>query len=384
MATIRHFSRRLFVISNIVAVTLFLLACANSFLHPGRWWLISLLGLVFPLLLLLVLALFIFGLFFPSCRRWSLLSLVALILGWPNIHAFWAFHPGEHFHFQQQKPPHSLRVLTWNCRSFDEFITRKRGSSGHRPQMLDFIGEQDADIICLQEFFNDRKGQDTNIAFIRDRLHYPYYYFSKDYGHLDGMYEAGIVIFSRYPFTDSLIVRYPQRNGMRTTESLIAADIKVGGDTIRVFTTHLQSVLFKSKDFHDIQIIKNVDDSILSASWSIAKKLRYAFRQRGDQAEQARAQLDKSPYPALICGDFNDVPNSYTYFTIRGNWKDAYISRGFGIGRTYVYISPTLRIDYILADPRLSVLQCRKFSLPYSDHNPVMADLQLPDTVGSH
>src|SRR5438132_10444939 len=99
MATIRHFSRRLFVISNIVAVSLFLLACANSFLHPGRWWFISLLGLVFPLLLLLVLALFIFGLFFRSCRRWSLLSLVALILGWLNIHAFWAFHSGEHFHF---------------------------------------------------------------------------------------------------------------------------------------------------------------------------------------------------------------------------------------------------------------------------------------------
>jgi endonuclease/exonuclease/phosphatase family metal-dependent hydrolase len=378
MATFRHFSRRLFVISNIVAVILFLLACANSFLHPGRWWFISLLGLAFPLLLILVIALFVFGLFFPSCRRWSLLSLLALILGWSNIHSFWAFHPGEHFHFQQQKPPNSLRVLTWNCRSFDEFITKKKGSSGHRPKMLDFIGEQDADIVCLQEFYNARKGQDTNLMYIRGQLHYPYSYFSRDVARPDGTYEGGVVIFSRYPFTDSLIMHYPLQNGMRTTESLIAADVKVGNDTVRVFTTHLQSVLFKSKDFHDIQIIKNVDDSILSASRSIVKKLRYAFRQRGDQAEQVRAQLDKSPYPALICGDFNDVPNSYTYFTIRGSWKDAYISKGFGIGRTYVHISPTLRIDYILADPRLPVLQCRKFSLPYSDHNPVMADLQLP------
>ena len=30
-----------------------LLACANAFMHPGRWWLIALLGLIFPLLLLL-------------------------------------------------------------------------------------------------------------------------------------------------------------------------------------------------------------------------------------------------------------------------------------------------------------------------------------------
>jgi endonuclease/exonuclease/phosphatase family metal-dependent hydrolase len=165
---------------------------------------------------------------------------------------------------------------------------------------------------------------------------------------------------------------------VRSAESLIGVDVKVGRDTVRVFTTHLQSVLFRSKDFHDIEIIKNVDDSILMASRSIAKKLRHAFRLRGNQAEQVRAELDKSPHPALICGDFNDVPNSYTYFTIRAGWQDAFIKKGFGIGRTYVHISPTLRIDYILADPRLPVAQCRKFSLPWSDHNPVIADLQLP------
>jgi endonuclease/exonuclease/phosphatase family metal-dependent hydrolase len=88
--------------------------------------------------------------------------------------------------------------------------------------------------------------------------------------------------------------------------------------------------------------------------------------------------LDSSPYPAFITGDFNDVPNSYTYFTIRGGRQDAWLQKGFGIGRTYKNISPTLRIDYILADPRLKVLQCQKVYTPWSDHNPVEADLQLP------
>jgi endonuclease/exonuclease/phosphatase family metal-dependent hydrolase len=173
-------------------------------------------------------------------------------------------------------------------------------------------------------------------------------------------------------------MRYTRTDEARSTESLISADIRTEKDTLRIFTTHLQSVLFRSKDFHDIEIIKKVEDSILDASRSIARKLRYAFRHRGDQAGEAREQLNKSPYPGLICGDFNDVPNSYTYFTIRGDWQDAFIAKGLGIGRTYVHISPTLRIDYILADPRLKVLQCRKFSLPWSDHNPVIADLQLP------
>jgi endonuclease/exonuclease/phosphatase family metal-dependent hydrolase len=378
MVTLRKFSRRLFIISNAVAVLLFLLACANALLHPGRWWFISLLGLFFPLLLVLVTGFFLFWLFFPSHRRWAWFSGMALIIGWPNIHVFLAFHPFSTF--TPEKPPHSLRILTWNIRSWDEFITKKRGASGHRSKMMDFLSEQQADLLCFQEFYesHDPKEPDANLLYIQQQLHYPYCFFSRDYRRADGMYEAGVILFSRYPIIDSLLIRYSRPDGIRATESLIAADIRVGGDTIRVFTTHLQSVLFHSKDFHDLEIIKNVDDSILMASRSIVKKLRYAFRHRADQALEVRNELDKSPYPAIICGDFNDVPNSFTYFTIRGGFRDAYIEKGFGIGRSYVHISPTLRIDYILADPRLGVLQCKRFLPPYSDHHPVMADLQLP------
>ena len=57
--------------------------------------------------------------------------------------------------------------------------------------------------------------------------------------------------------------------------------------------------------------------------------------------------------------------------------QDAFISRGAGIGRTYASISPTLRIDYILADPKFNVVQCKKVELSYSDHYPVIADLVL-------
>jgi endonuclease/exonuclease/phosphatase family metal-dependent hydrolase len=378
MVTFRKFSRRLLIITNGVAVLLFLLACANALLHPGKWWFISLLGLVFPLLLLIVTGFCLFWLFFPSHRRWAWFSLIALMIGWPNIHVFMAFHPLSSFH--SDKPAHTLRILTWNVRSWDEFITRKMGASGHRSKMMEFIDSLQADVLCFQEFFESHNPRDlaANIPYIRDQLHYPYYFFSRDYRRYDGMYEAGVILFSRFPITDSLLIRYSRPDGRRSTESLIAADLDVDGDTIRVFTTHLQSVLFHRKDFHDLEIIRNVDDSILEASKSIVKKLGYAFRHRADQALEVRDELDKSPYPAIICGDFNDVPNSYTYFTIKGGLRDAFVQKGFGIGRTYTLISPTLRIDYILADPQLNTLQCRKFSLPYSDHSPVIADLQLP------
>src|ERR1700749_2277647 len=98
MATFRNFTRRLFIFLNIGTVLLFLLACMNIYLHPGKWWIISLLGLIFPGLLIGVICFFVVFLFLRSFRIWALLSLAALLIGWPNIRNFWAFHPGVSFH----------------------------------------------------------------------------------------------------------------------------------------------------------------------------------------------------------------------------------------------------------------------------------------------
>ncbi len=374
---LRNFTRHLFILLNGLAVLLFVLACANSFLHPAKWWLISLLGLAFPYLFVLVIGFFLAALFLRAYRRWSLLSLAALVIGWSNIRHFLAMHPGNRFQ-EERLPGTTLRVLTWNVRSFDDFVTKKRPPVRSRPQMLEFIGSQQADVLCLQEFYEPltRHGAESNIAYIQTQLHYPYYYFSRDYVR-PGVYASGVIVFSRFPILDTFVHVYERPNGFRTTESLIAADILAGEDTIRVFTTHLQSVLFGSKEYRDLQIIRNVDDSIVDASRSIVRKLRDAFRHRADQAQEVRVCLDSCPHPAFITGDFNDVPNSYTYSTIRGNWQDAWLQKGFGIGRTFKFISPTLRIDYILAAPGFKVAQCRKIQTPWSDHNPVEADLQL-------
>ena len=149
MALLRNFTRRLFITLNILTVVLFLLACANSSLHPGRWWLVSLVGLIFPLLLLLLLIFFIVGLFLSHYRPFSFLSLLTLLIGWSNIHCLIALHPGGEF--KMKKPAGSLRVMTWNIRSFDEYITRKKGASGHRIKMIDFIDSVHPDVLCLQE-----------------------------------------------------------------------------------------------------------------------------------------------------------------------------------------------------------------------------------------
>jgi endonuclease/exonuclease/phosphatase family metal-dependent hydrolase len=371
---IRTIAKRFFIIFHIGIVALFLLSCANAFLHPEKWWFFALLGLAFPFLLILVIICLLFWTLFRS--RWAFLSLAALLLGYSNIRALIGFHPGG---FTTSKKEKSIRILTWNVRWFDEQKRITKGAYPSRKQMLAFIREQDPDILCFQEYFETNKVNYSNVKDIQ-KMNYPYYYKVIDYGRKGGPMEVGVAIFSRFPIIDSTQIRYPGPVLLRAAESLISCDINIQGQTLRVFNTHLQSVLFQKEDYERLRIIRTADDSILDASKSILKKLRQGYASRGNQVDIVREQLDKSPYPVILCGDFNDVPNSYTYFHIRGDRQDAFIAASNGIGRTYRDVAPTLRIDYIMADKRFEVIQCKRFAIPYSDHYPVLVDLQLKAT----
>ena len=79
--------------------------------------------------------------------------------------------------------------------------------------------------------------------------------------------------------------------------------------------------------------------------------------------------------PVIVCGDFNDVPNSYAYNTIGAGMKNAFAEKGTGIGRTFFGISPTLRIDNIFSDSRFNVEQYIRVKKKISDHFPIIADL---------
>jgi endonuclease/exonuclease/phosphatase family metal-dependent hydrolase len=59
--------------------------------------------------------------------------------------------------------------------------------------------------------------------------------------------------------------------------------------------------------------------------------------------------------------------------------NDAFLQKGFGIGRTFSSLSPTLRIDYILTSKQFSVKQFNRVIKDYSDHYMIVADLKLPE-----
>ena len=284
---------------------------------------------------------------------------------------FFAFHnPGT---FAYKKEPGTFRIITWNVARFIELKRNTNKGSQTRLKMMELIKQQDADIVCLEEFHTSTNPEYyNNIETVQKELGYPYFYFSFDEDGDKHYYSS--IIFSRYPIIDSGLIRYPRPT---LPDALIHADIKVNNDTVRVYTTHLQSLQFKKDDYDRIGRIKNADDSLLSNSRNILSKLKKGISNRSIQADLINEVLDISPHPVLVCADLNDVPNSYTYSTVRGDMQDAFLKKGFGIGRTFSSISPTLRIDYIFADRRFRIKQFNRIVRNYSDHYMLVADVGL-------
>jgi endonuclease/exonuclease/phosphatase family metal-dependent hydrolase len=361
----RKRTRQVLVILHCLIVFLFLLVALVPFLNPGTFWFISVLGLGYPFLLVAVIICLLISALFKS--RWAFLSLIALLISWKQISVVFAFHTGKEF--VQDKPENSLRVMTWNVSRWTENknSVAPNYDNSYRDLMMDVVELQTADVLCFQEFFQSHlpKLYRENIGPIVQKG-YPYYYFSPSSLTVNGKFQTGLAIFSKYPITDSL---YIQTVSGGHSEGFSYADISFQGQAIRIFNTHLESPGFSRTDYTDL--------GKTESSRSIFSKLKRSYQLRGLQADMLSQYMQASPHPVIFCGDVDDVPNSYAYFKVKGDLKDAYLRKGSGIGRTFRFMSPTLRIDYIFADKKFDVLQVNKINFAYSDHFAVIADLEL-------
>lgn len=369
MNFLRLFTRKILFLINILAAVAFLLACLVPYIGPDKFWPISFLGLVFPYLALLIIFFLVFWLFFKTKN--SLLSVICLLLGWRSLSVMFAFHPGT------PKPPADpssvIKVMSYNVRYFKDFDLKPAKNEAIRKGILALIEQQQPDILCMQEFYtSENPHEHDNKAIISREMNLPYRYFSSDHNFKNN--HSGVILFSRYPVIHSGKLKLLQNSPY---ESAIFADILRGKDTIRVFTVHLQSIYLNHKDLEGLQLIKAQEDTGLVASRIILGKLRKAFLKREFQAQTLSDQIRNSPYPVILCGDFNDTPNSYAYFKIKGALQDAFLKKGFGIGRTYNGIAPTLRIDYIFTSTDFQTYSFKRIRKNLSDHYPIISEVGL-------
>jgi len=100
-------------------------------------------------------------------------------------------------------------------------------------------------------------------------------------------------------------------------------------------------------------------------------KLRIAYPKRAEQARTVMEHVKTSPYPTIVCGDFNDTPMSYAYNQFNQLLIDAFRNCSSGIGTTYVGKVPAGRIDYIFHSKNLHSANFSIQNEVYSDHRAI-------------
>jgi endonuclease/exonuclease/phosphatase family metal-dependent hydrolase len=374
----RILTKKFFIIVNIIVAVFFLLGCYAQYLFSGALWFVGLLSLSAFYFLVILLLFVVFWLIAKS--KWALLFVPVLLASWTHIAKIIPFRTGADFN--SQKPADVLRIMSWNVAQFD--ILQYKKDRLTYDSMIALINEYQPDVACFQEMVAGDSIIDLNnkyyhkFAFyaIQDfelSLHFADEYYSYNWkeNYMSSQH-FGIITFSKYPIINRhTIAIYP--NDYNSIFQFV--DIVKGADTIRVFNLHLQSLKFTPVNLQYIDNPSIESDSDLQKSKNIIVKLKKGFLRRQIQADRIRQEIDKSPYPVVVCGDFNDVPNSYAYETIGKGLQNAFEKKGAGLGRTFSDIAPTLRIDNIFVDERYQVNQYARIKKKLSDHFPIIADI---------
>jgi len=346
---------------SIVVAAITVLAYLSPYVSPEVMWMAGFFSLAIPVLLIINFLLLAY--FLVKFDIMLLLPLCLLVLGNEYIASSFSYNPVP----KSMKQESQISVLNYNVRVFNTYAYLQ---SKNRPgkSMIDWLKEDSADIKCLQEFYNHSESEIFNTV---EKLSESEQYHSlirPAYTNSIGA-EFGLAIFSRYPIAHSGEVTVRSN----PNQHAIFADVVTGPDTIRVYNIHLQSMSIDENKIDDF-------DQASETYLDIAKKLRFGFVERAKQVDNLIEHILQCPYPVIVCGDFNDIPYSYTYRQLRRHLSNAFEEAGHGLGFSYNGRLFFLRIDNQFYSNGLEALRFITFrEVPFSDHFPVKTVYSVQD-----
>lgn len=213
-----------------------------------------------------------------------------------------------------------FKVLTYNIRGF--YLPRSGWQEEH---IAGFLGEQEPDIICFQEFDHQRAAGDEAFAQLAGRYRMTLGNRTEEQNRAErGGQQA---IFSKFRIL---------RSGTIIPRTSIWADLLVGDDTVRVFNNHLHSTEITPRDAKYLTSHRYVSDTAREEKLrSIMYRLRKNSVLRAEQVDTIRSVMAATPYPMIVCGDFNDTPMSFVYRQMSRGFNDAFRKCGHGYSYTF-------------------------------------------------
>lgn len=348
---------------NVVAATGLLVAYASVSVSPEKIWIPAFFGLTYPFWVILNVLFVMVWLILKV--RYTVLGIAVLLLGMP-IHkrqsAFRYEAPGAEYE------EGDIRIMSYNVQLFGLYNWKE--NKKHRNEMFRFLRKADPDIVCFQEYFYEEtdyfETTDTLVKVLAaDNVHF------ESASSLHGTHHWGAATFSRYPIINRGKIKFEKSRG----NICLYSDIKKGKDTLRIFNVHFESNHLETEK---IEALVKGDSTSRIIATDMFLSLRKSYLRRARQVDMVREAVQSSPYPVVVCGDFNDPPVSYTYSQISEGLTDAFLESGAGFGFTYAGKIPFLRIDYILHDKHIKSKGFRVINTSkHSDHYPVECILSL-------
>ena len=353
---------KVFLAVNILFAASLLISYLAVHINPQKFALPAFFGLAYPYLLLINIIIAIT--WAVKLKFEAFISVVVIAIGFTHLSNY----------IRLRKPGNNkegtFKVMSYNIRLFNYFETQNNTNTENK--ILAFVKLQHPDILCFQELFINGN------ASLKDE-EFKKLIGGRNYSHIKLIGTGknkyyGIATYSRFPIVNKGEINYPGSSSLS-----IYSDILIQKDTFRIFNIHLQSFRLRSMERSFVEeIIDPEDKQTMDEIKYYSVKLKNGFVLRALQSKVVKDYINRSPYPVIVVGDFNDTPVSYSYREIRKGLNDSFVKSGYGAGFTYRGNYPPNRIDYILYDNKLVSTNFEIKKVKYSDHYPIIACFKKP------
>jgi endonuclease/exonuclease/phosphatase family metal-dependent hydrolase len=324
--------------TNYVVAILLLLGYLLPYFSPKLLSKLNVLSLAVPPLIFINFLFFLFWII--KLKRKFLLSAIILVIG------YFFSTPLYKFSENTRKSSDKIYLMNYNVRLFNQYNWIKDDSIPIK--IKKFIEKENPDILCFQEFHPHGDAL----------FNFPYKYIKTS----DSKNKFGQAIYSKYR-----IVNQGSLNFKNTQNNAIFIDFVKKRDTIRLYNLHIES----------LGLNPNKENFGQKNKEKILNRISEEFKKQQVQVEKIIEHQKKCKYPILVSGDFNNTAYSWTYRTLKSDFKDSFLEAGKGFGRTFSLKGLPLRIDFIFADKILKINQHKNYSVKHSDHYPIMATIGL-------